>query len=604
MSNYHGGGRRQNNNGGVPPRWLNCPRKSEGFIAEKFLVFKTPLSSRYDNFVSAEKRFYPQMIVDYVKMRNIRIGLWIDLTNTERFYPRDFVEGQGIRYVKLQCRGHGETPSEEQTTQFINMCREFTDDHPDDLIGVHCTHGFNRSGFLICAFLAQENDFCIDAAILHFAKLRPPGIYKQDYIDELCRLYGTPDDSVPKAPELPDWCYEDEDVDDDDGFASGNHAPGPSSSMNMNGKRPHNDAEEGRNNVSNGKRRKREFFKDNPTFMEGVPGVTPITDRQMLTQLQRKVQNMCGWEGSGFPGSQPVSMDINNVNFLAEKPYMVSWKADGTRYLMLIDGPTNVYFIDRDNCVFHAPEINFFFRETGDHIFETLVDGEMVIDKVNGTLIPRYLIYDIIKFRGEDVGKVDFRIRLNCIRDELINPRYKAMERGIIDRQAEPFGVRFKPFWFLEDTEKILNGKLAQELSHEPDGTIFQPVKEPYTCGRCDSVLKWKPPHLNTVDFRLKIVTHSGEGLLTTRIGELYVGGLSTPYSKMKVSKAISNLHNKIVECKFDNGNWTFLRERTDKSFPNAYSTAKAVCQSICQPVTKDFLLDFIANRRWRKSHN
>lgn len=136
----------------------------------------------------------------------------------------------------------------------------------------------------------------------------------------------------------------------------------------------------------------------------------------------------------------------------------------------------------------------------------------MVIDKVNGQDIPRYLIYDIIKFRGEDVGKVDFRIRLNCIRDELVNPRYKAMERGIIDRQTEPFGVRFKPFWFLEDTEKILTGKLAQELSHEPDGTIFQPVKEPYLCGRCDSVLKWKPPHLNTVDFRLKIVTQSGEG--------------------------------------------------------------------------------------------
>jgi len=78
---------------------------------------------------------------------------------------------------------------------------------------------------------------------------------------------------------------------------------------------------------------------------------------------------------SGFPGSQPVSMDINNVNFLAEKPYMVSWKADGTRYLMLIDGPSHIYFIDRDNCVFHAPEISFFYRETGDQIFETLVDG-------------------------------------------------------------------------------------------------------------------------------------------------------------------------------------------------------------------------------------
>lgn len=40
----------------------------------------------------------------------------------------------------------------------------------------------------------------------------------------------------------------------------------------------------------------------------------------------------------------------------------------------------------------------------------------MVIDVVDDTQIPRYLIYDIIKFRGEEVGKMDFRIRLNCIR--------------------------------------------------------------------------------------------------------------------------------------------------------------------------------------------
>lgn len=40
----------------------------------------------------------------------------------------------------------------------------------------------------------------------------------------------------------------------------------------------------------------------------------------------------------------------------------------------------------------------------------------MVLDNVNGVTVPRYLIYDIIKFRGEDTGKMDFRIRLNCIR--------------------------------------------------------------------------------------------------------------------------------------------------------------------------------------------
>lgn len=34
---------------------------------------------------------------------------------------------------------------------------------------------------------------------------------------------------------------------------------------------------------------------------------------------------------TGFPGAQPVSMDKQNIKFLEQKPYKVSWKADGTR---------------------------------------------------------------------------------------------------------------------------------------------------------------------------------------------------------------------------------------------------------------------------------
>ena len=37
---------------------------------------------------------------------------------------------------------------------------------------------------------------------------------------------------------------------------------------------------------------------------------------------------------TGFPGSQPVSMDINNIKLMHEKRYFVSWKADGTRWVL------------------------------------------------------------------------------------------------------------------------------------------------------------------------------------------------------------------------------------------------------------------------------
>lgn len=41
-----------------------------------------------------------------------------------------------------------------------------------------------------------------------------------------------------------------------------------------------------------------------------------------------------------------------------------------------------------------------------------------------------------------------------------------------------------------------------------------------------------------------------------------------------QVTKELKQYDNKIIECKFENNSWVFMRQRTDKSFPNAYNTA------------------------------
>lgn len=58
-------------------------------------------------------------------------------------------------------------------------------------------------------------------------------------------------------------------------------------------------------------------------------------------------------------------------------------------------------------------------------------------------------------------------------------------------------------------------------------------------------------------------------------MGYLYVGGHSNNhFGTMKYSKALKDLDNKIIECKLENNQWKFMRERTDKSFPNSMETA------------------------------
>lgn len=85
---------------------------------------------------------------------------------------------------------------------------------------------------------------------------------------------------------------------------------------------------------------------------------------------------MCKWAGSGFPGCQPVSMDLNNIALLQQKPYRVSWKADGTRYMMLIRRENEIYFFDRDNSCFEVEAIRFVCPEDrSKHLENTLLDG-------------------------------------------------------------------------------------------------------------------------------------------------------------------------------------------------------------------------------------
>lgn len=92
--------------------------------------------------------------------------------------------------------------------------------------------------------------------------------------------------------------------------------------------------------------------------------------------MQQLVQEFCEWQKGGFPGSQPVSMDRNNISLLHRKPYRVSWKADGTRYMMLIKGEGEIFFFDRDNSCFEVNGLSFpTLRDLSQQLTNTLVDG-------------------------------------------------------------------------------------------------------------------------------------------------------------------------------------------------------------------------------------
>jgi len=66
-----------------------------------------------------------------------------------------------------------------------------------------------------------------------------------------------------------------------------------------------------------------------------------------------------------------------------------------------------------------------FRKDIQQYLKNTLLDGEMVMDKVGGENVPRYLIYDVITFLGHPMRKEKFfPKRYETIRLDIVEPRY------------------------------------------------------------------------------------------------------------------------------------------------------------------------------------
>ncbi|CAG9858500.1 unnamed protein product [Phyllotreta striolata] len=194
-----------NKNNKIPKGWLGCPDNGSSLIARRFMPLKTPLNDKYLNKVPPGNEYPPSEIFERAENNRVNIGLWIDLTNTDRYYDKSEIESRGCQYVKLSCHGHGTCPSVGTTKKFIAIVNDFVANNPQDCIAVHCTHGFNRTGFLIVAYLVQELRFDVQEAVEDFAEKRYPGIYRANYIRELFKRYGPHIRMIPNAPPQPEW---------------------------------------------------------------------------------------------------------------------------------------------------------------------------------------------------------------------------------------------------------------------------------------------------------------------------------------------------------------------------------------------------------------
>ncbi|XP_058279726.1 RNA/RNP complex-1-interacting phosphatase isoform X3 [Hirundo rustica] len=175
----------------------------------RFIAFKVPLKESFDQNLLPEERFSPHDLITKVKERKEELGLIIDLTYTTRYYGREELPPT-LRYSKILTMGH-EIPNRRTILRFKYLVKKFLADNKDNdglvlgrserflrkcsctsavcvtdkLIGVHCTHGLNRTGYLVCRYLIDVEGMEPNAAIELFNESRGHPIERANYIQDL-----------------------------------------------------------------------------------------------------------------------------------------------------------------------------------------------------------------------------------------------------------------------------------------------------------------------------------------------------------------------------------------------------------------------------------
>ncbi|PIA54431.1 hypothetical protein AQUCO_00900761v1, partial [Aquilegia coerulea] len=542
----------------LPEGWLGCPAYGQNI--DYIIPSKVPLG---DNFIIHGKRYSCRDAVHEQGKLRREIGLVIDLTNTSRYYPTsDWKKIKaGTRHVKIACKGRGSVPDNESVNDFIYEVSQFYSSQKQSnrkYILVHCTHGFNRTGYMIVHFLVRSQSVSVTEALQRFANARPPGIYKQDYIDELYTFYGERRPEIIECPLTPEWKR--------------------SSEFDLNGKMMQ-DEDSGSSSVH-------EVLENKEMTNDDVIGdALPYDENDMMQQCCYDLLGQ-GRRAKGnmqFPGSHPVSLNRDNLQLLRQRYYYATWKADGTRYMMLItwDG---CYLIDRKFC-FRRVRVRFPLKQNNEGFDKethniTLLDGEMVIETLPDTQkqVRRYLIYDVMAINGVPVVELPFCERWKRLEREVIEPRN--LERRFFDQSRipyyrydmEPFRVRRKDFWLLSVVTKLLENFIPK-LSHEADGLIFQGWDDPYVLRTHEGLLKWK--YSDTIDFLFEVTDDYRQLLILNEGRKKRVVEGSVLFEKSDPSA----FNGKIIECSWDANKqvWVYMRTRTDKSNPNEFNTYRKV---------------------------
>ncbi|BEI85152.1 hypothetical protein CcaverHIS002_0505530 [Cutaneotrichosporon cavernicola] len=345
-----------------------------------------------------------------------------------------------------------------------------------------------------------------------------------------------------------------------------------------------------------------------------IPGVL-LRDPEIRQFLNNRVAHLCGRRDSKFPGAQPVSFAGASLDLLEKLDFWVCEKSDGVRVLLFIvynmmTASQEVWLIDRKQRYFSIQNLHFtHWERPNDPLADTILDGELVIDidplTKNQTL--RFYAFDCLVLGGENIMTKPLVKRYARLRDWVIAPMKRALQRFPEWKGSAPFEILAKPQELSYCVRQVLETHIPN-LQHGHDGLIFTCAESEYVTGTDPMILKWKPPSENSIDFRIDLrfpVGPDGELDMFEKpffLLNAWMGGddyeffdeMDVDDDEWEIMKDSREQYDgRIVECVWnaERQGWRMMRVRDDKPHANHKSTVDKVLESILDGVEIDAVL-------------
>jgi len=164
----------------------------------RFLPFKTPYHTSVKSMISGDmESFNGSDLLNKVA----NLGIVFNLVLTDRYYNIGVYKGKQVEVCRVRLKGGGRVPEDAEITSVFGAMDNYILRNREDrskLVGVHCTHGVNRTGYLICRYMITKLGFEPADAIKKFEEGRGHPFDHEEYVEALLKL--TPrEDPVFKA---------------------------------------------------------------------------------------------------------------------------------------------------------------------------------------------------------------------------------------------------------------------------------------------------------------------------------------------------------------------------------------------------------------------